>query len=106
MDLSAICLVVRGMGFHCPAERSQLKVYFHFPVLPIRLRLVVRGTAPAVRFRFVPLPSAIPDVVGGICFRFLIRPVGRCIGERVERLGVLDDAADIVKRGFGQIGIA
>ena len=80
MDLSAICLVAPGMGFHCSTERSQLKVYFHFPVLPIPLRLVVRGTAPAVRFRFVPLPSAIPSVVGGICFRFLIRLVGRCIG--------------------------
>ena len=68
------------MGFHCSTERSQLKVYFHFSVRPIPLRLVVRGTAPAVRFRFVPLPSAIPGVVGSICFRFPNRDVGRCIG--------------------------
>ena len=74
------------MGFHASTGRSQLKVYFQFSVLPIAHRLVARGTAPGVRFRFVALPSALRSVVGGICFRFSNHHVGRCIGVLIALL--------------------
>ena len=55
MDWSAIPLVVRGMGFNCSRERSQLKVYFHFLALLIPIPLVVRGNGPSCA---LPLRSA------------------------------------------------
>ena len=76
------------MGFHCSTERSQLKVYFHFPALAIPLPLVAYGDCPAVRFRFVPLSSTIPSVVRGIWFRFLTPLVGRCTGVLIPLLFV------------------